>query len=474
MRNKLYILLFCIAHLACTEEVPALKDIGKVKVKKAKDIEGSDLWIGGEVLDRDLCSYDAYKEYLGTLAAKKIRLQSGWAKTEKERGVYDFAWLDHIVDDAISRGVQPWIQISYGNPIYPGSGGVSLSQGLITSDEALDAYANYSTTLVNHFKDRVNEWEVWNEADHRFNRAMGHGELLYAKMFEKSADAIRAAQPDAKIIALSIAGVGRVEFVGGFFDYLKERGKVDLVDVVSFHGYPRNPDGNFNAVKRLVNTTQKYSDKIEFWQGETGCPSSLGSTGALSKYPWTEASQAKWNSRRALAHLGRGIPFSLFLLSEFVYNDTTRKGLNTKGILKINEEDFSVVRPKPAYFAYQHLTSVFNHELTLSNENNLEVASDSSVSIFNWKNAESLPVIAYWTDASIPADNDTFHEIKITVNPEIKQPVLVNVISGKVQQIGPGLIEKNGDKVIYKLPCYDAPMLLTDLKAIEIDNMAGE
>ena len=49
---------------------------------------------------------------------KWIRLQSGWARTEKEKGIYDFAWLDDIVDNLIVRGLKPWMCLAYGNGIY--------------------------------------------------------------------------------------------------------------------------------------------------------------------------------------------------------------------------------------------------------------------------------------------------------------------------------------------------------------------
>lgn len=184
---KTIIALFCLLFLihSCRQN-KEIELIRKIKPKSALEIETSNLWIGGEVLDRDLCDYDAYKEYLGKLGAKKIRLQSGWAKTEKEIGVYDFAWLYHIVDDAISRGVQPWIQLSYGNLIYEGSGGVSLSAGLPGSEEALHAWGNYTKAIVTRYKDRVNEWEIWNEADHKTNLKFGSDEFTYARLFVKT------------------------------------------------------------------------------------------------------------------------------------------------------------------------------------------------------------------------------------------------------------------------------------------------
>jgi len=60
------------------------------------------------------------------LGIKTIRLQGGWAKTEKVKGSYDFAWLDAIIDDARGRGLNILLETDYGNPIYAGGGGWDL------------------------------------------------------------------------------------------------------------------------------------------------------------------------------------------------------------------------------------------------------------------------------------------------------------------------------------------------------------
>lgn len=85
--------------------------------------------MGCETIDREYSNYDAFKEYLPALGIRRIRLQGGWARTEKDPGIYDFAWLDHIIDDARSRGLEIWLETSYGNPAYPGGGGRTLSGG---------------------------------------------------------------------------------------------------------------------------------------------------------------------------------------------------------------------------------------------------------------------------------------------------------------------------------------------------------
>ncbi len=439
--------------------------VGQINTRTTLEITASDLWIGGEVLDRDYADYDAYKEYLDSLGAKKIRLQSGWAKTEKVKGVYDFTWLDRVVNDALSRSVQPWIQISYGNELYPQAGGISLGEGLPRSEEALNAFTKYAEALVHHFKDRVHEWEIWNEADHRYNEA---GPEPYAELYYRTAQKVREAQPDAILIGLSIAYVGNTEYADFFFNYLKERNALDLVDVVTFHGYSPNPDDGFDAVEKLQKTVHSYRPGLPFWQGETGCPSSYGSSGALSGHPWTELTQAKWDARRALAHIGRGYPFSLFTISEYTYDRQKFKGLNTKGILKVND-DLSIAYAKPAYRAYQHLTTIFTHDLALVNNLNVEVPDRNDLEVFAWKNQDEQSVIALWEKDSIPVDNNTTEKVDFTVQAKFTHPVYVDVRTGKVRDVPPEAWTHNEEGCRFtSIPVYDSPVLIAEKTAIPI------
>ena len=67
---------------------PGLKQIGTIKPRSAKEISGSNWTLGCETLDRDFADYQQYKEYIVPLGIKTIRLQGGWAKTEKVKGTF--------------------------------------------------------------------------------------------------------------------------------------------------------------------------------------------------------------------------------------------------------------------------------------------------------------------------------------------------------------------------------------------------
>ena len=114
-----------------------MKRIGTLCPRSVREIRGSNWTLGCETLDRDFAVFDEYKAFLAPLGIKTIRLQAGWAKCENERGKYDFAWLDKIIDYACEQGINVLLETGYGNPIYKGGGGWDLAGGFPTSDEGL-------------------------------------------------------------------------------------------------------------------------------------------------------------------------------------------------------------------------------------------------------------------------------------------------------------------------------------------------
>ncbi|MCF6313934.1 MAG: hypothetical protein L3J39_15925 [Verrucomicrobiales bacterium] len=464
-KNVLIIALMFFAVIATNAQTPILKsgikleNIGKIKTLKASEIKESYLGIGCEVLDRDFVNYDSYKEYLGDLGVKHARFQSGWAKTEKQKGVYDFAWLDTVIDDCRGRSIQPWINIVYGNSIYGGGGDMQSSSSIPTSEVALQAWDKYVRTLVNHFRTRNFEWEIWNEIDHHIYKGSTAEE--YAVFFIRTAEVIREVQPEGKIIALALTFPGATEFVRGFLDSMKEKGKLHLIDKVSFHGYPKNPDADLKKTQELIDLLKQYDERIVAFQGETGCPS----TEADWKRPYTELTQAKWDLRRALSHIGRGIRFSLFTISDFSYLGDK---LNTKGKLKV-DKNMNVVYAKQSYYAYQNLTSLFDSSLKATDPEALSIKVDSNSVVYAFVGENNnLSVVAYWNSKNPPSKSLATRDFLLTIQrAKIKSPVLVDVRTGMVYQLPESNIKNVGKGVEYKVPVYDSPMILCGKEFLE-------
>lgn len=267
------------------------------------------LGLGMECLDRDLWNPEPAYDCLTELAVTRVRLQSGWARTEKVRGVYDFAWLDRIMGELKKRNVEPWICLCYGNPIYAAAEDgeqkyTGQTMNPLHSADGRESWLNYVREIVRRYRDQVRVWEVWNEPDisHFFRVAPDRTWTEeYVELLKITAEAIRGVQPSARVAVQTAGGPdGRMRAVASLF----EQGAGRFADIYSFHAYVPQPemftrdrqDAFYPLVRRLA-------PQIEFWRGEAGIASEYSGSGALSVRGLSESVQARWMSRHLVRDL---------------------------------------------------------------------------------------------------------------------------------------------------------------------------
>jgi hypothetical protein len=441
-------------------DVP-FKRIGTIKPKHVSEIEKSNWTIGCEVLDRDYTNFDSYKTYLPVLGIKKIRLQGGWAKTEKQRGVYDWAWLDHIIDYARANGLKPWLQTSYSNPVY-NSGGKDLGGGIPTTEEALQGWDRWVEAMVTRYKNKVTEWEMWNEPDGNKSNTPE----LVADFNIRTAEIIKRVQPEAEIAGLAMASGSNVNYLDRYLKVLSDRGKLDLFKWIVYHGYTMNPDDNYKGQAKLDSVLRKYSSVLKLRQGENGAPSAYCPGFALSKYNWTEISQAKWDARRMLGDLGRDVESSVFCIIDMYY--LSNNILNVKGLIQ-SDKTLKALRPKIAFYTVQNIVSVFDNKLKRIPDFDYTTNSKESISVFGYQGKTSgKQLVTLWLDGAIP--NNTFEtqtiELKIPKG-NFEKPVWIDLFSGRMYEIPKSHWSQSGDAYRFTIPVYDSPVLIADLSLIK-------
>ena len=448
---------------------PAWKEVGQLKTRDAREIKASTWSIGCEVLDRDFCDYHAYKSYLGPLGAKRARFQGGWAKCEKVKGQYDFVWLDAILPDAVSRGVQPWVEFSYGNPIYGEEGGQPKLGGKFPYGSALPAWEAWVRGMVNRYKGSVKEWEIWNEPDIDTERNGNKGDA-FADFYIRTAEIVRQIDPQARLLALGLAQISRTDFIVPFMERLKEKGKLKLIDVLTYHGYAHNPDDSYPQIEKFRALVHSYNPKIILMQGENGAPSEQ-TTGqfALNDKPWSELTQTKWNLRRMLGDHGRSIETNLFTMSDMAYKSGDfRQGINRKGMVKIRSmDDMSIERPKLVYFVVQRVFSLFDDQLeTLVNTK--PTVDQETVNAFAYRHkANGGSLVTLWSKEARPAEAYTPKPTTLTIEGRFRQPVFVDLITGKAYEIPQKQWAKKGQTHTFTgLPVPDYPVLVADKGAL--------
>lgn len=435
---------------------PGLQRIGTICPRAADTIAGSNWTLGCETLDRDFAIYDEYKTYIVPLGIKTIRFQGGWAKTEKTKGVYDFAWLDALVDDACGRGLNVLLETDYGNPIYQGGGGFDLAGGFPTSEEGLAAWDKWVEAMALRYKGRVRDWAMWNEPD--INKK--HTPADIAAFNIRTAEIIKRVIPDARIAGLSLAR-SSPKFFEQCLQALAAQGKVDLFQWFIYHGYEFNPAKSYANVEDLKATLAKYSSTARMRQGENGCPSETAHRFALSNYPWTEASQAKWDLRRMMGDLGHDVESAVFTICDFNHKG---REINRKGLLHATP-DKRVDKIKPAYYAVQNAVSVFDNTLQRVKTPAVSVMYRNATSSFAYRNASTgQNLIVLWDDSATPGDAFTTFPSQVTVKGLVfKEPVWVDLVSGGIYAIPADRILHADDFTVFKdLPLYDAPVLIAE------------
>lgn len=474
MRRFLFSVLLVAIATACCNDAP--KQIGALRKKTVSEVHNN-LSVDCSTLDRDYADYHRYKEYLEPLGVRYLRLQAGWAKTEKVRGVYDYAWLDAIIDDAVSRGLEPWLQLSYGNPIYPGGGTIFLNGGWPTSKVAVDAWMRWAKATAERYKGKVHQWEIWNEPD-GFVRHGGGNPADIVDLTIATSRLIKSIDPEAKIAAFGLAAprnVGYVEpIVMDLAKKLKANKEEYLIDWITYHGYHYVPEESyFTDGVILRNMLERFDYDVAIWQGECGAPSVGHMGGALAEYTWNEQTQAKWDLRKVFNDHGNGVRTSFFAMADMNYSGGDAiKIKNHKGIVATRASN-KVSRPKVAYHAIRNFVSVFDNLDNICDKSGVEISApiynaDSKTVFYLFEDGEtSLQSLVLWQGGNVPVYGDWKACADVTIEKfNCKEPVCVDILHGVVYEVP---YCKLGKRFKFKnLPYYDSPMLICDKSLVEV------
>ena len=423
-----------------------LEPAGVLETRASSDIKGS-LWsIGCETMDRDYADWDSYKRYVGELGAKRGRLFSGWAKTEQEKGKYDFTWLDPHVREMAAAGVKPWICLAYGNPVWGSDFRLGMRVKQITENpEAFEAWLRYVKACVARYMDVVDEWEVWNEP---FNQGPEYAELFY-----RTARAVRSVQPEAKLFCTAITFPADYKCV---LEKLKAEDALDLGSYFIYHPYTWRPEDSYpklaEPLRRLV---KGYSPRFDIMQGEVGCPSQLEWAHAIHSVEWTEYSQAKWDLRRTIGDAVRNIPSSVFTMIDLKYTFMLQSfGLLRSNLLK------EVVYKRPSFYAMQHVFSFFDEDVhPVAIETKKVGGHTLEIARFE-RQSNNMHVL--WFSEARPGDTLAYEPVTVEMKSvNIKEPVWVDLLTGKIAKIPADKVSYgNGVLAIRDVPLWDSPVMI--------------
>jgi len=228
-----------------------------------------------------------------------VRIDANWLDAEKAQGQLDFTLFDQVVDAAKSKNLEVLAVLAY-TPAWASTGD-TMNDGPNNDVPQAGAYAAYVTAAVNHLKDRVTYYELWNEPDlGQFWE--GTATDYVNDILIPGADAVHAACSTCKVVAPALATVGTTyaDFLGTVLGAAK-----DKIDVISGHIYAQFPqdtpgaggssDSFYNKLEShrivMIGSVQAYEGPLSFkevmaahgatqpfWLDETGIEATYADT----------------------------------------------------------------------------------------------------------------------------------------------------------------------------------------------------
>ncbi len=398
---------------------------------------------------------------------------TSWDWVERKRGVFGVApEVDDYVDSLIQNNVKVQVQLMYGNPMYTGPAGIKPDQitpkpGSFHNDDRsidsifwppkspaeIEAFIRYVKWMVNHFKGRIKYYALWNEQDIGYWNPWGNPEE-YGRLLAAFAPAVHETDPQAKVIFGGLADPIS-DFAKRALDECKCAAQLDVFAYHTYPGYGQNmhPESmDFGAygvettqkLRKTVLETPGIRPNIEFWDDEfNSIPSWPGSD---------ESVQAKYIPRGILYNHAAGVRTFVWLLAAGVDGNEYDDFGFIHGKRNL-PDDFT---PRPVYYALQNTNALFSDtkpdKSIVIKAENVSKSRANEFLHYGFRGKNGKPIVAYWLAAhSVPGDVFSPLTVDLTL-PDIKNPVLIDVVSGQITKL----------TSLKALPLRDSVMAIAD------------
>jgi len=193
-----------------------------------------------------------------------VRMDFLWYDIEPVPGHFDFAKYDMIVDIIRKRGISV-LGILHYNP--------SWDNEPWNKAPNIELYTKYACKVVEHFKDRIMYWEIWNEPDEPEYWIPQDEMKTYTALLKRVYPAIKKVDPSCKVL---MGGVSNK--IPYSLKRIYENNGKDFFDIINIHPF-ENPGGE-DPVKKIYYTYKAVRDVMEkyddydksIWFTEIGCP----------------------------------------------------------------------------------------------------------------------------------------------------------------------------------------------------------
>src|SRR6266581_8852649 len=411
--------------------------------------------------------------------------RTSWDWVERKKGVYVVSQeLEDYVNSLVDNGVQIQVQLLYGNPMYTSPAGklpdsISPEPGSFhnpdrslysifwppKTPEQIAAFNQYAKWMVNHFRDRIHYWALWNEQDISYWNPVPYPED-YGKLLKAFVQAVHETDRNAKIIYGAQADPSR-EFSKRALDSCQCASGLDVYAYHTYPGYghnlnPETMDSGAYAtespslLREAVRNYPGIRPDIQFFDDEfNSIPSWTGSD---------ESVQAKYLPRGLVYNLAAGVKTFVWLLAA----GTDGNEYDDFGLihgLTFHATDFTA---RPVFYALQNTNALFSDtkfdaaiEIRAPDLPALRRQAGFPFMAYGFRSRSGKAIVAYWLAAhSLPGNvfPPLYAELSLK-NTGISHPVLVDVVSGDIKPIE----WKDGTTdTLQALPLKDSVMAIAD------------
>ncbi len=311
--------------------------------------------------------------------------------------------VDEMISDYANNGITIVLSLNVGNE----EGHQDVSR--FRNNEELERYSNYVRFMVNHFKDRIEYYEIWNEP---------RGDQMddYLNLIKHVIPVIREEYPEAKIVIGALAGdwASEGEWNASYSldtDYIKGFLGPDLapmIDAISWHPFYYNRPDNayYQNYPQMVEEIKEFATSNGF-KGEYFADEISWKTYQTEEETEgfvSESVAGKYYSRAIIMHRGLNLTVGVLIRASSLLDIMPNIGTIMAGA---NPIELPIEIESEA-------TNIKSYTFSLSNGDNL---------------------IALWTDG-IAVDKDAGVDVDLIITGIVVQEVIaIDVLNGYMQPI---------------------------------------
>ncbi len=308
--------LYAILFYLGTETAIALREIREAnpRITAPGQIEDPIPFLGATVALEQYADSLERQEALRRLAHAGfgwVRQRFDWGRIEPRSGVYQWKWSDDVLADIAAAGLEPvvvldgsppWARDRVDRPVEDedqATHAARLASRLLqfAPPAATQTYAAFASAFADRYKDSVRYYQIWNEPNIAPNWGNRHIDPVgYARLLKAAAIAVRAADPDAVILAAALAptrdrGHTAID-EGHFLQRLYAAGAAPYFDAVLVQpfGFGSGPDDRRSRMDVLNFRRAAWVRRVMVAAGDEQTPI------WAVRFGWNRHTQARWKT----------------------------------------------------------------------------------------------------------------------------------------------------------------------------------